>query len=182
MRILNSLACFALAACVALPARGESALYVNSAPDMRYSVNGRDSRISFDLEKHLYGYGHDYGKLDPCADGSKGCITFDFMALYELPEGAATGDKYAAGQHRFNVAATVDLSLLGSHRNVFRVDVTKDGKRSNSYLFDHQLGVVAIIVPNFGDKEIPESIFFLQGSAGVFAKAKSNRKHGSENN
>lgn len=170
MKNLSSLACFLLAACVTLPARSESALYINFAPDTRYSVDGYDSRISVDLEKGLYGYGHDYGKLTPCTDGSKGCITFDFMALYELPGDAAVGAEYAAGKHKFSVVRKVELSLLGSQRSVLRVDVAKDGKRSNSYLIDPQLGVVAIIVPNFGNKEIPESIFFLKGGAGLFAK------------
>jgi len=176
IKIIISFASFALAACTALPARSESALYVNFAPDVHYSVNGRDSRISFDLERHLYGYGHDYGKLHPCVDGLTDCITFDFMALYKLPKGAAIGDKYTAGQHEFAVAETIHLALLGLRRNVFRVNVTKGGDQSNSYLFNPQLGVVAIIIPNFGKKDIPESIFFLQDPSGVFAEEVTTNK------
>lgn len=170
MKTISSLACFFLTACVALPVRSESALYINFAPDTRYSADGHDSRIALDLKEGLFGYGHDYGKLAPCVDGSKGCITFDFMALYELPEDAAVGAEYAEGKHKFSVVRKVELSLLGSQRNVFRVDVAKDGKHSNSYLIDSTLGVVAIIIPNFGNSGIPESIFFLKGRAGVFAK------------
>lgn len=178
MKILCGFACFALTACLALPARSESALYINFAPDSRYSADGHDSRISFDLENGLYGYGHDYGKLSPCEAGSSRCIAFDFMALYELPDDAAANAEYTEGSYRFSVAREVDLSLLGWQRTVLRVDVSKDGKRSNSYLIDPQLGVVAIIVQNFGNEEIPESIYFLKGPAGVFAKAE-NRDGGS---
>jgi len=170
-RLSGSLACFILATCVALPAHGEKALYVNFAPDIRYSANGQDSIISFELEKMLYGYGHDYGKLVPCVNGSTKCISLDFMALYDLPDDAAVGSEYVVGSYRFKVVRTIELSIVGCQRTAYRVDVMKDGQHSNSYLADPKLGVIAIITPNFGNKNIPESIFFLQGRAGVFKKA-----------
>jgi len=153
---------------VAPQAYGQHALYVNFAPDSRYSSNGQDSRIVFQLEKRLYSYGHDFGVLAPCADNSTECFAFDFMALHELPNSGVVGSEYAAGDYKFNVVKQVELSLLGLELHVFRVDVTKNGERSNSYLIDPKIGVVAIIVNNFGNKEIPESIFFLQGSVGIF--------------
>ncbi|MFP7722222.1 hypothetical protein [Lysobacter sp. A3-1-A15] len=161
---------FVLAACLAFPAQAEKALYINFAPDVRYSENGQDSRISFETEKGLYSLGHDYGKLVQCADASRNCIAFDFMALLELPEDAAVGAEYAVGSYRFHVTRKVDLPISGCQRQAFRVDVTKDGKRSNSYLINAELGVVAIITPNFSNKEIPESIFFLHGRSGLFGK------------
>lgn len=173
--MIRSLAsfCFVWAACVALPAQAEKALYINYAPDVRYSDNAQDSRIAFETKKGLYSLGHDYGKLVQCPGASGSCIAFDFMALLDLPGDAAIGAEYAVGGYRFNVARKVMLSITGCQREAYRVDVVKDGRHANSYLINSELGVIAIITPNFNNKEIPESIFFLQGRSGVFGKIAS---------
>lgn len=159
-----------LSSCAVMPAHGESVLYINHAPDVRYSADELDSRIAFDAENGLFGYGNSYGEMVACVTESTACVSFDFMALYSLPDDASVGSEYSEGDYRFNVLRKYELRLLGVKHDVFRVDVAKNDKHANSYLWDTRQGVIAIIVPNFGNKEIPESIFFLHGSEGIYAK------------
>lgn len=156
---------------VAAPA--QSVLYINHAPDVRYSADGLDSRIGIDLEKDLYGYGHDYGRVLPCAGDKKKCIAVDFMALAQLPADIAVGTKFSTGAWDFEVSRQFRMSIAGGERDVLRVDVRKEGSPSNAYLYDSELGVLAVIVLNFENERIPESIFLLSGPAGVFPNEKS---------
>lgn len=159
-----------LLSCAAMPALGKSVLYINHAPDVRYSVDGFDSRISFDIEEGLFSYGNDYGDITTCEKNSTSCVSFDFMALYKIPENTSVGSEYWEGSYRFKISRKSELHILGVKYDVFRVDVAKNDKRANSYLWNAGRGVIAIIVLNFENKEIPESIFFLQGSEGIYAR------------
>lgn len=161
---------FALLSCAAMPAYSGSVLYINHAPDVRYSVDGFDSRIAFDVEGSLFGYGNNYGNIIACEKNSTVCVSFDFMALYKLPEDAPVGSEYFEGDYGFKISRKSELYLLGVKYEVFRVDVAKNGKHANSYLWNAGRGVIAIIVPNFGNNKIPESIFFLKGPEGIYAK------------
>lgn len=148
-------------------AAAQSWTYVNYAPESSGASVAQESRISLLVDKGLFGYGHDYGKLGRCADTD--CLTFDFMALRTLPASADVGSSYSNGPFTFVVSRAVNISLVGQVHQTLRVDARKDGKLANAYLFDRELGVIAIITPNFDLKAIPESIYFLEGSEGVFA-------------
>lgn len=166
---LASLASLVLLAGATQVVHAEEALYVNYAPDLRYSANGLDSRIAVLPDKGLYGFGHDFGKLAACADAAENCLVLDHMALLELAEDVAAGAVYKVGAFEFRVVRLTEVSFAGLQRQAYRLDVSKNGIPSNSYLHDSELGVVAIITRNFGNREIPESIFLLRGSAGIFA-------------
>lgn len=144
--------------------------YINHAPDSSRATAEQESRITFLTDKDLFGYGHDYGKLGLCAGSDSNCITFDFMALRDLPGNADVGSIYSEGAYSFKVSRAVNLSLMGQTYRTLRVDVTKDGALANSYLFDKDRGVVAIVTPNFDLKSIRESIYFLEAERGIFAK------------
>lgn len=151
----------------------ETALYVNLAPDIRYENSNHDSRISFLRDRGIFSFGHDFGKLKSCSDSSgSDCVVFDFMAIKELPSDVKVGSRYKEGLHEFVVARKVDLSLAGRTFSPYRVEVTKDGKPANAYLFDVDLGVIGINIINFDNKNIPESLYFLSGERGIFAESK----------
>lgn len=160
-----------IAAVACSPAVAATATYVNHAPDVGHASADHDSRITFVLDKGLYGYGHDFGALAACGGPSKACIAFDFMAVRALPDDARIGSTYQEGAYTFTVSRVVKLSLLGRTFSPYRVEVTKGDERANSYLFDARRGVIAIGVANFGTASIPESIFFLSGEKGVLAPA-----------
>ncbi len=169
LRALGTLTMAALlvAPCLAV---AQSWAYVNHAPDSSRATAEQEARITLVTDKGLFGYGHDYGKLGRCTDSDSNCITFDFMALRDIPGNADVGSTYTEGAHSFKVSRVVNLSLIGQVHRTLRVDVTTGGKPANSYLFDKDRGVVAIVTPNFDVKGIPESIYFLEGGLGIFAK------------
>lgn len=169
MRRLASLVSLILLAGAIQALHAEEVVYVNYAPDLSYSANGLDSRIAVLPDKGLYGFGHDFGKLAACADAANNCLVLDFMAVLDLPEDVAVGAVYKVGAFEFRVARLTEVSFAGLQRQAYRVDVSKNGTPSNSYLHDSELGVVAIITRNLGNREIPESIFLLRGPAGIFA-------------
>lgn len=153
-------------------ARAEGVPYVNYAPDKRYVSGDNDSRLVIIPERALYGYGADFGKLKECDGGDfLECIAFDFMAIRRLPEGAKVGDKFSAGEFAFRVSQSVVIPMLSGDRELLRVDVEKSGVYANSFLFDFERGVVAVVVSNFKNKDIPESIFFLRDGPGIFSKS-----------
>jgi len=166
-----------LAAAVALAttvvsnlAEAEDVLYVNYAPDMRYSANGVDSRLTILLEKGLFGYGNEFGKLEPCqAGGSSDCFKVDFMALYRVPDGGKIGDRYKEGEFTFTVVRTLSIPMLAESREVLEVDVVKGGAHANSFYFDVKRGVIGVKIRNFGNTSIPESVFFLERGNGLFS-------------
>ncbi|OBU69050.1 hypothetical protein A9K58_04785 [Stenotrophomonas maltophilia] len=167
--------CFALAVAL-IPtlasgmARADDVLYVNYAPDMRYSANGVDSRLVILREKGLFGYGNEFGKLEACqAGGSANCLKLDLMALYRLPDGAKIGDRYKEGEFTFTVIRGVSIPMLADGREVLKVDVAKGRVRANSFYFDKIKGVIGVGVRNFDNSAIPESVFFLDGGRGVFS-------------
>ena len=122
------------------------------------------------LDKGLFSFGHDLGKIQPCSSESKDrCFTFDFMAIRSLPPDASVGSRYSEGNHDFHVTRQVDILLAGRTFTPYRVEVFKEGKPANSYLFDKNLGVVGIGIFNFDNRNIPESLFFISGERGVFA-------------
>lgn len=145
----------------------QSWTYVNYAPGASRASVDQESRITLVVDKGLFGYGHDYGKLGHCADTD--CLTFDFMALRGLPDSADVGSSYSNGAFTFTVSRAVNVNLVGQSHRTLRVDVRKYGNLVNSYLLDKEDGVIAIITPNFDLKAIPESIYFLEGRQGVFA-------------
>lgn len=151
-------------------AASDSFLYINYAPDIRYTIDEFDSRITLDLKNELYGYGHSYGETQACATNSDVCVSFDFMALFRLPKGATLGSQYSEGDYQFTVSRLSKLSLLGVSYDVLFVDVKKGKKHTNSYFWEPHRGVVAIVAGNFENTAIPRSVFFLEGSEGVFAQ------------
>lgn len=176
MRILGYKPAIAvLLAGISFNARAEKALYVNFAPDSSYSSNGSDSRIYLDFDQRLYHYGHEFGKLEPCHDGVRDCMAFDFMALLKLPDDVEVGTVYVVGRFEFTVVARTEFILAGRRWQPYRVDVKTEGRYSNSYLIDQNDGVLAIITPNYDNKSIPRSVSILQGDAGIFAKSPSLR-------
>lgn len=146
------------------------ALYINFAPDMRHTRNGIDSRITLDLDANAYSYAHDFGLITPCETESTTCIVFDFFALHDIEEDAGAGSEYLKGDFRFEVIREYDLLILGQQHTVFQVDVFKKGEHSNSYLFNADSGVMAIMTPDFNNKKAPGSIYFLAGTSGIFAR------------
>lgn len=151
-------------------ANAQSRTYINYAPESSRVSADQDSRITLLPDKGLFGSGHDYGEIHPCAGNGSNCFAFDFMALRSLPGNADVGSSYLEGIYSFRVSRVVNLSLIGQVHRTLRVEVMKDGTLANSYLFERERGVIAILVPNFGLKSIPESIFFLEGDQGVFAE------------
>lgn len=163
---------FALATALLVFTRNAQAqTYINYAPDLSWAGDDFTSRITLVVDKDLFGYGHSYGMLGRCRDGDSSCMTVDFMALRPLPVGAEVGSSYKEGPYAFRVSRAVDLAILGHQLRTLRVDVTKDGKAVNAYLFERERGIVAIMPVNFGVKGIPESIYLLEGERGVFAEA-----------
>ncbi|MER2177820.1 MAG: hypothetical protein ABS955_09040 [Stenotrophomonas maltophilia] len=155
-------------------ARAEGVLYVNYAPDKRYASDDDVSRLVIIPERGLYGYGADFGKLRGCdGDEVRQCIAVDFMAIRGLPEGAKVGDNFSAGEFAFRVSRKIVIPMLSGGRDLLRVDVRRDGVYANSFLFDSERGVVAIVVRNFQNKDIPESIFFLREGSGIFSRGAS---------
>lgn len=150
------------------PALADYALYINYAPDARYSSGGHDARIAIDADSGRFIDGHNLGNTSTCAEAGTKCLVLGFMGLYSLPENAAVGSRFVAGDYEFTVSEEFVLSLLGNERLVHRVEVTKQGEPANAYLFDPELGVVAILVRNFSNKDIPESVYLLSGRSGVF--------------
>jgi hypothetical protein len=162
------LATFLLLAAVPAPAVSETALYINHAPDIRYAEDG-DARIAFIPGEGLYSFGHDFGKIEPCASNLDECIRFDFMALRALSESDQVGTSHREGVHEFRVTNESELRILGMSRRVLRVEVTMGGEPANAYLFDRERGVIAIIVYNEKNENIPESLFLLAACDGIFA-------------
>ncbi|MCF3476645.1 hypothetical protein GUK69_11685 [Stenotrophomonas maltophilia] len=155
---------------VSIHSRADDALYINYAPDMRYSTNGVDSRLTILPGKGLFGYGSEFGKLEPCqASGSSDCLKIDFMALYKVPIGGKVGDRYKEGAFTFAVVKALSIPMLADDREVLKVDVERDGVHANSFYFDRKRGVIGVRVRNFGNSAIPESVFFLERGNGVFS-------------
>jgi hypothetical protein len=151
-------------------AGAEDVLYINYAPDLRYSANGVDSRLTILREKGLFGYGSEFGKLEPCqTGGSSDCLKVDFMALYRVPDGGKIGDRYKEGEFTFTVVRALSLPMLADSREVLEVDVVKGGAQANSFYFDKKRGVIGVKIKNFGNSSIPESVFFLERGNGLFS-------------
>jgi len=155
---------------VSIPSRADDVLYINYAPDMRYSANGVDSRLTILREKGLFGYGNEFGNLEPCqTGGSSDCLKVDFMALYKVPDGGKVGDRYKEGEFTFDVVEVLSIPMLADDREVLKVDVERDGVHANSFYFDRKRGVIGVGVRNIGNSAIPESVFFLERGNGVFS-------------
>lgn len=56
----------------------EAPLYINIAPDIRYSSNGVDSRITLVVEKALYAYGNEFGEIVGCGNEEPDCWSIWF--------------------------------------------------------------------------------------------------------
>lgn len=145
-------------------------VYTNFAPDVRYVIDGKISNITIVVDKMLYGMGHDFGRLEVCEKKAIECYSLGYMGVRYIPLGAKAGDYYKEGEFEFYVKNRFDLNVFGKTYNVVRIDVKKLGSYSNSYFYNDKLGVIAIIVQNFDSKNIPESIYFLKGEVGLFAK------------
>lgn len=154
-------------------------VYVSYSPDVRYSQNGRDARVVFVTSENLYSYGHDMGALRPCSEEQSDCLVFDFMAVARLPNDAKSGSTFKRGEFSFGVAETVSFKILGTRVSAQKVVVKKSDLVANSYYFCPELGVVAIGVLNFGNPNIPESLFFLASEQGILhAEAQDKKAEG----
>lgn len=153
------------------PSQSKTYAYINYAPDITTtSSDDDDSRFGFDVTKGLYGYDTNFGYIEPCqGKTTHDCIVFGFMAVYRIPNNARQGDSFRIGEFEFRIRRNFPMMLMGSEYNVMRVDVKKNGVWGNSYLYSRDKGVIAIILPNFTNKEIPESIFFSRESSGLFS-------------
>ncbi|TPD98475.1 hypothetical protein FJP65_05705 [Stenotrophomonas maltophilia] len=169
LRLLAGAVALAIAVVSSL-AKADDVVYINYAPDMRYSVNGIDSRLTILREKGLFGYGSEFGKLEPCqTGGSLDCLKVDFMALYRVPDGGKIGDKYKEGEFTFTVVRALAIPMLADSREVLEVDVAKGDAQANSFYFDVKRGVVGVKIRNFGNGSIPTSVFFLERGNGLFS-------------
>lgn len=145
--------------------------YVNYSPDRSYTASEKEERVGMGILMDLrtFGLGHIFDVLKPCAGSLDDCVVFNGMAVKKLPADAVVGKNYREGRFEFKVTARSDLSLVGRSYQVLRVEVFNDGVASNAYLFDEEHGVVAIIMKNEGNKDIPESIFFLEAQKGLYS-------------
>jgi len=156
--------------------------YINYAPDRSYTASEKEQSIGMAIlmDKQVFGLGHIFDVLKPCAVSLDDCVVFNGMAIKRLPPEAAVGKTYKEGRFEFKLTSNSALDLLGRTFHVIRVDVFNDGMTSNAYLFDRDRGVIAIIMKHAENKEIPESIFFLRADKGLYASSEVGKNNGKD--
>jgi len=167
-----------LAATLSLPfaCRAEKFVFVSYSPDIRYSVNGADSKIVLVPKENGYSYGHDFGNLRPCSPKARYCLAFDFMAVAAVPPEARPGVTFSDGEFTFEVGALTDLRVLGATESAYLVTVKKNGTLANRYYFSKLRGVLGIVVLNFKNAQIPESTFFSTSQNGLFHSSQARQE------
>lgn len=148
----------------------ETIVYINYSPDRRYSINGEDSRIAFNVTSGVFAYGNVFDKAKDCSTKTVDCIRLRFIGLASLKNGHVPAQEFSAGSFSFSRAKESDVCLIGKCIPVVRVDVKSSGKHSNYFLFNEEMGVVAIGVPNSGADNVHHLLFILAGDRGVFTK------------
>lgn len=144
-----------------------SAVYINYSPDMRYSRDGRDARIVLIPGQSLFAFGHDFGRLAPCADDASACMVFGDMALARPPADAEAGDRFRHGDFAFEVEGVETITVFGVRKEVIRIAVRRRGDASNHYLFSRTDGVVAIGFDNPDRSHVRKFLFLLDTESGV---------------
>ncbi len=150
-------------------------VYISYAPDVRYSINGKDAKIVLVPEKSGYSYGHDFGNLRACSPEASQCLALDFMAVAAVPPEVRPGSKFSEGEFTFEVGELTELRVLGTTESAYLVTVKKRGLLANRYYFSRVHGVIGIVVLNFENKQIPESIFLIASQNGLFHASQPSR-------